>query len=157
MDRKTLAKLPESPTPTPIYAKLIYGENQSWDFLVMPDQFRQRTASNYQASGALGVRQNQIYQSSTEELFIPSLNLSTEGTGKHLSDYLDALKDLVNPLPGRFSPPVLSFRWGDTFFRPCVLTSCEVLQRNWLPNSLVTNATVSISLLKVPRDQIVDI
>lgn len=101
---------------------------------------------------------NQVYQSTTEELIIPSLHLSTEGLERSLSAHLQSLRNLVKNVPGKFSPPVLTFVWGESVLLPrCLLKSCDVTEQGWHPNSLVTKATVSLTLLSVPKDQVVNV
>lgn len=160
MDRKTLATLPIVRNPSPAYARLIQrgGGGAVWSFLVMPDQIRGSAQANYRASGAIATTPNQIYQSTTEEIMIPSLNLSTEGMERSLTDHLQSLKNLTKNIPGKFSPPVLTFVWGESVLLPrCVLRSCDVVEQGWFPNSLISKATVSITLLAVPKDQVVNL
>ncbi|NEO44255.1 MAG: hypothetical protein F6K55_09020 [Moorea sp. SIO4A3] len=128
-----------------------------WNLAFMPAQMSLRVSSSYQPSGATGVMQNQIFQSHSEELSIPSLNIAVKNYRKGLTDYVNEFLALSRPYPGYNSPLVLRFIWGEELFSPCVMTEAQVISKDWYPNGEKAEVTISMTLRRVPYDQVIEV
>ncbi|NER90366.1 hypothetical protein [Moorena sp. SIO3A2] len=158
MDKKLLSSFPSIVNTSIHYGKLIRLDRLGeWNFVIMPNQIRRRVISSFSPSGAIGQIQSQIFRNQTEELIIPSLNLEVKKYNKSLSDYLDSLVALSRPYPGLSSPLVLKFAWGQEIFTPCIIKELSILSNDWYSDGQVSRATVSLTLLRVPYDQVVNV
>lgn len=156
VDRSVLNRLPDVVAPTPTYGRIVRRDNQGdWKFIVMPTEIQTRHTSSYRASGSIGVMQSQQFQNYNEELSIPRVTFSTKYANKDLRQYVQSFINLIKPISSALSPPVLAFAWGQYVFNPCVITQATVTEKDWYSNAALATCTLSITLLKVPEDQVV--
>ena len=158
MDNKLLESLPTVTVDKPVFGRITRIDNLGqWKFMVMPLQMTTSVRASYRGSGGIGVIQSQQFQNYSEELRIPSINFSTKYARRDLGSYVDTFKELVKPVEGLFSPPVVAFSWGQQVFSPCVITDSSVIETDWFGNGVLAACTMSITLLKVPQGQVVTV
>lgn len=158
MDLRTVSGLKDVGVAIPSYANILRKDNLgSWQFMVMPTRISKTYRSSYKSSGGIGSVRSQQFQYYEEELSIPSVSFSTKYYRKNLKTYVDDFLSLIKPIEAYSSPPVLAYVWGEEIFSPCIMTQASVAETDWFGDGILAACTMSITLLKVPLDQVVSV
>ncbi|NEO59315.1 MAG: hypothetical protein F6J98_02445 [Moorea sp. SIO4G2] len=158
-NQRLLRSLPEANPKNPSWASLVRWDGKGrWDFLYMPSRMTKEVTASYRSVGGTGGYQSQVFENLKKEFVIPGLNLSTKIEKRSLTDYLDDLEKLIQPIPKYHSPPVVAFTWGGrSIISPCVLISIREEQDDWFSDGQQAGVSLSLTLRKVPRDQVVSL